>query len=393
MVHSPFSYNSASFDGGRRVNIHRGIALLTALLMFPQIVETLYSPALTDIARHFSVTAQDAGWTLSLYFFGFAAGVLFWGRMCDLLGRKPALLLGLLCYAAGAAAALMTSHFMLLLAARMLAAFGAATGSVVTQTVLRDRFSGGELARIFSFMGIALAVSPALGLWLGGIIVSAAGYEGVFYLLFGLAVILLTWSARQLEETRPSQHARHAFGAVVQRMLKDPEIWRATGLVALFNISLFSYYSLAPFLFQSLGFGPAAFGLTGGVLALGSLVGAQLNHILMKRSLNAKALLNLASGIGLAGSVGVWGLMHSIWFLAPMFLVMVAFSMAIPVVLSTALGAYTDCRGTAGALFGFAYYLLIGAGLMVSGWGQQLGITLVVCAVGIVLVGWRYRGS
>lgn len=375
------------------MNLHRGMALLTALLMFPQIVETLYSPALTDIARHFSVTAQDAGWTLSLYFFGFAAGVLFWGRMCDLLGRKPALLLGLLCYAAGAVAALMTSHFMLLLVARMLAAFGAATGSVVTQTVLRDRFSGGELALIFSFMGIALAVSPALGLWLGGMIVSAAGYEGVFYLLAGLAVILLTWSARQLEETRPSQHARQGVVTVMWRLLRDMQIWRATGLVAMFNISLFSYYSQAPFLFQTLGFGPAAFGLTGGVLALGSLAGAQLNHLLMKRSLSAKALLNLASGIGLVGSVGVWLLMHSIWFLAPMFLVMVAFSMAIPVVLSTALGAYADCRGTAGALFGFAYYLLIGIGLMVSGWGQQLGITLVVCAVGIVLVGRRYRGS
>ncbi len=373
------------------MKIPRDMALLTALLMFPQVVETLYSPALTDIARHFSVTAEDAGWTLSLYFFGFAAGVLFWGRICDLLGRKPALLLGLLCYAAGAVAALMTSHFMLLLAARMLAAFGAATGSVVTQTVLRDRFNGSELARIFSFMGIALAVSPALGLWLGGMTVSAAGFEGVFYLLAGLAVVLLAWSAWQLGETRPPQHARQGVGAVMWRLLRDRQIWRATGLVALFNISLFSYYSQAPFLFQSLGFGPKAFGLTGGVLALGSLVGAQLNHLLMKRNLSAKALLNVASGIGLVGSVGVWGLMHSIWFLTPMFLVMVAFSMAIPVVLGTALSAYADCRGTAGALFGFAYYLLIGIGLMVSGWGQQLGIALGICAVGVVLMGRGYR--
>lgn len=373
------------------MNIPRGMALLTALLMFPQVVETLYSPVLTDIARHFSVTAQEAGWTLSLYFFGFAAGVLFWGRICDLLGRKPALLLGLLCYAAGAVAALMTSHFMLLLAARMLAAFGAATGSVVTQTVLRDRFNGSELARIFSFMGIALAVSPALGLWLGGMLVSAAGFEGVFYLLAGLAIALLIWSTWQLEETRPPQHVRQGAGAVMWRLLRDRQVWRATGLVALFNISLFSYYSQAPFLFQTLGFGPGAFGLTGGVLALGSLAGAQLNHLLMKRNLSAKALLNLASGIGLVGSLGVWGLMHNLWFLAPMFLVMVAFSMAIPVVLGTALSAYADCRGTAGALFGFAYYLLIGIGLMVSGWGQQLGITLVVCAVGVVLVGRGYR--
>lgn len=372
------------------VKLHPGMALLTALLMFPQIVETLYSPALTDIARHFSVTAQDAAWTLSLYFVGFAAGVLFWGRVSDLLGRKPALLLGLLCYAAGAVAALLTSHFSLLLAARMLAAFGAATGSVVTQTVLRDRYSGTDLARIFSFMGIALAVSPALGLWLGGMIVSFGGYQAVFYSLAGLAAALLLWCAWRLDETRPEQHQCPALGQVSGRMLRDAKIWRATGLVAFFNIGLFSYYSQAPFLFQQFGLKPATFGLTGIVLALGSLAGARLNHWLIKRGVAARMLLLAASICGLAGSAGVYFLEHSIWFLAPMFMVMVAFSMAIPVVLGTALSEYGDCRGTAGALFGFTYYLLIGIGLLVSGCYQQLGVTLVLSAVGICLIGRGY---
>ncbi len=34
------------------------IVLVTALLMFPQIVETIYSPALTDISVRFAVSAQ-----------------------------------------------------------------------------------------------------------------------------------------------------------------------------------------------------------------------------------------------------------------------------------------------------------------------------------------------
>ncbi len=75
------------------------LALAVALLMFPQIAETLYSPVLTDISEHFRVTAEQASLTLSLYFIGFAAGVLVWGRLCDTLGRRPALLLGLAVYA------------------------------------------------------------------------------------------------------------------------------------------------------------------------------------------------------------------------------------------------------------------------------------------------------
>ena len=54
------------------------LVLVTALLMFPQIAETIYSPALTDISAQFSVSAPQAAQTLSVYFIGFAVGVLLW---------------------------------------------------------------------------------------------------------------------------------------------------------------------------------------------------------------------------------------------------------------------------------------------------------------------------
>lgn len=44
------------------------LTLAVALMMFPQIAETIYSPALTDIAQGFGVSAAQAGQTLSLYF-------------------------------------------------------------------------------------------------------------------------------------------------------------------------------------------------------------------------------------------------------------------------------------------------------------------------------------
>ncbi|MBH8930044.1 MFS transporter, partial [Pseudomonas aeruginosa] len=46
--------------------------------------------------------------------------------------------------------------------------------------------------------------------------------------------------------------------------------------------------------------------------------------------------------------------------------IFVGFGVAIPNLLGPALHAYDDCRGRAGALFGLAYYLLIGLGLGAS---------------------------
>ncbi|WP_312983611.1 MFS transporter [Atlantibacter sp.] len=365
------------------------LVMMTALLMFPQIAETLYSPALTHISDHFLVTADDAAQTLSVYFIGFAFGVLFWGRLCDALGRKPAIIAGLCVYALGTAIALVANDFTLLLTARVISAFGAATGSVVTQTMLRDRFSGHQLASIFSFIGIALAISPAIGVYAGGVLASRWGFYGVFIALASLAVLLLA-GCLTLPETRPAQRTHIPIIAVVSCMAGDSKIWLATLLVASFNVSLFSYYSLAPFLFERLHYDAQVFGYSGIALAAGSVIGSSINRGLLKQGKRLEWLLAFACTVNLIGSIGVFWLSHSVMFLIPMTLVTAAFSMAIPVVLGSALSAYGDCRGTAGALFGLCYYLLIGCGLALSGWGQSLGASLVISALFCGIAAWRY---
>ena len=53
--------------------------LLTLLIMFPQLVETIYSPALPGIATSYHVSSERAAQTLSVYFVAFAVGVAMWG--------------------------------------------------------------------------------------------------------------------------------------------------------------------------------------------------------------------------------------------------------------------------------------------------------------------------
>lgn len=49
--------------------------LMVGLMMFPQIVETIYSPVLTHIASQFQVSEGQASQTLSVYFLAFAVGL------------------------------------------------------------------------------------------------------------------------------------------------------------------------------------------------------------------------------------------------------------------------------------------------------------------------------
>lgn len=357
-----------------------GFPLLAALLLFPQIVETIYSPALLDIGRAFRVTPQIAAQTLSCYFIAFAAGVLVWGRLCDRIGRRPAMLCGLAVYGLASLAALLATTFPALLAARVLAAFGAAVGSIVTQTILRDRLQGAALAGAYSMMGVILALSPAIGLMSGSVLTQVFGYRGVFSSLFVLAVALLLWSAVSLKETRPASSPPPLMQTAV-RMVADRRIWLAAILIAAFNISLFSYYQLAPFLVERLRFAPATLVWGGVLLAAGSITGSRVNAFLLRRGADRSRLLLIGIGLNLIGAATVIALQDQWLFVLGMLLVAMSFAMVIPLVLGSALAAYTDCRGSAGALLGMGYYVLIGTGLVIAGLGQDLGPTLALCAL------------
>lgn len=364
--------------------------LLLTMLMFPQVVETIYSPALNSIAEVFSVNHSQVAQTISIYFFAFALGVIVWGLLADRLGRRPTMLLGLSLYSIFTFVAMVTDSFTLLLLARAGSAFGIAVGSVVTQTMLRDCFRGEELNKVFAFMGIGLSISPVLGMASGGLLVSFAGYQAVFTLLFVAALILLLINGWQLVETQQSNSSPRISKLLIT-MLGDKHIWLSAGLVALFNIALFSYYQLGGFHFKNFGLSNTQFGYSGIVLGLGTLLGSLINKSLLRRQTSPSRLLVLAAILLLFGAIGINAYITTVWFVMPMLLVVMAFGIAIPNLLSQALINYREQAGSAGAIFGLIYYLLIGAGLGLAGVIQHLGYVLLSCATLVFASLYFYR--
>ena len=74
------------------------LLLMIVLVAFPQISETIYTPSLPDISASLGVSNSSVQLTLSIYFIGFAIGVFCWGWLSDFIGRRPAMLGGLLVY-------------------------------------------------------------------------------------------------------------------------------------------------------------------------------------------------------------------------------------------------------------------------------------------------------
>lgn len=364
------------------------IGLIITLMMFPQIVETIYSPVLPHLSQYFGVPVDVAAQTLSVYFFSFAIGVVVWGRVSDSIGRRASMLCGLITYGVGSVIAIVANNIEVLLLARVISAFGASVGSIVTQTILRDSYDGKALGRVFSIMGIGISLSPVIGLVSGGILSEFSGHFAVFSALLCLAVILCGVSFFYLPETKTDQEDPMPFNSVLQSMMKDKDIWKSAVLVAAFNVMLFSYYSLAPFMFKQLGMSSLQFGYSGFLLAFASFIGSIFNRYLLNQNVSTNKRINIAVGISFLAAISVFILQHSLWFLVPMVFIVISFGIAIPTVLSIALVQYKYTAGTAGAILGLLYYSMIGCGLGVAGAIHNLGYILMSSAfIALITVG------
>ncbi len=362
------------------------IPLAVVLLMFPQIVETMYSPALTSVKNHFGVSSSEAAQAMSIFFIAFAFGVVFWGRMCDVLGRRVSTLLGLVVFIIAALFTMLAPTFTLMLTGFGCCAFGAAVGSVCTQTIIRDGYQGKELSHVFSIVGTSIGISPVVGMLAGSWLTSVGGYKWVFMAMVVLVAILLIWSLGKLPETKPANTKRDSLISVAIKMLTDAHIWYVTLMVGLFNIALFSYYSIAPFMFEQLGASVNFFGNTGFILAMGSVLGSVINMKLIRMHLSHDKIVAFASCLLLIAGIGVFIMQESVWFFIPMVFVSLSFGLALPNLLSGALTKYHDHLGSAGALLGLFYYLIIGFGLHRAAEFADLALTLLACAVAAIVL-------
>jgi Bcr/CflA subfamily drug resistance transporter len=348
------------------------IGLLIALVGFPQISETIYTPALPDVASGLLASAYMVEATLAIYFLGFALGVLLWGTISDWCGRRTAMLTGIIVYGIGTVGCASAGSIEALLAWRFLQALGASVGSVITQTILRDSYDGAERTKLFAVMSGALAFSPAIGPLLGGFISEFLGWRANFWVLAIAAVILAVWSFLALPETRPKNIERLTIMQIYflcREMITSRILWGHTLLIGATNGILFGFYQEAPFIFiEQLGMLPSHYGLFGLLIAASSILAARVSYCQSYRFsgqyiILCGAMIVLFGGVLFVLTVLV-GTLHIKTFgviiaAATLFLIFFGVGLIIPNSLSHALKSYQACAGTAGSIFGGCYYFLI----------------------------------
>lgn len=346
------------------------IWLIIFLVGFPQISETIYTPSLTFLATDYGVSNHQIQKTLSIYFIGFAIGVLLWGILSDIIGRKSSMLTGIVLYIIGSYLCLQSPNFDTLLFARFVQAIGAAAGSNVSQTILRDTFNNKERTAVFSTISAVLAFSPAIGPLLGSIVASIWDVYMVFVLLILLGTVALFWSSFGLKETlQQDKKLKLSFRQITKKIVNDKVFWIYGGLIGILNGIIFSYYGEAPFIFMEyFKFSMIQYGCLGCIVALASFFGAKYCKKMSIKKTNQQILFtgNLIFLLGIIlymisiSFLLSYSTLVISFLLIAVFVIFFGLSCMLPVCLSNALINHTDHLGISGAILGLYYYSIVG---------------------------------
>ena len=177
------------------------VAAFGAFLAF--LDATIVNVALPSIQTSFPGTSIGGlSWILNAYNIIFAAFLIVFGRLTDLLGRRRAFVGGVLLFTVASALCGAAPSLELLVAARVLQALGAALLVPASLALVVEAFPEDRRAHAIGLWGATAAVAAGLGPPMGGGLVELGGWRWAFFvnIPFGLAAV---WVARsQLVESR-----------------------------------------------------------------------------------------------------------------------------------------------------------------------------------------------
>lgn len=180
------------------------VAFVAAIMAVNALGVDLMLPALPDIGRELGAPSANARqWVVTAYVLGFGIGQLFYGPLADRYGRKPVLIVTLVGFVLASILAASSSTFSIMIAARLLQGLMSASSRVLAVAIVRDSYSGRQMARISSLAQMIFFLVPILAPSIGQGLLMLGPWRFIFYVLAAFAALVLAWALVRLPETLP----------------------------------------------------------------------------------------------------------------------------------------------------------------------------------------------
>ncbi|MGY5450981.1 MFS transporter [Agarivorans sp. MS3-6] len=328
-----------------------------AFIACSQITNGLLTPALPEMALHFSVDEHLVQQLIVGFILGLGVSQLFYGPLADSYGRRRVFWLGQSIFLVGNVVTFLGfNNLNILLTGVVIQGLGAGSNQILARCLLSDSYRGSHLRHGFAWLGMAASVVPILGPVIGGIITAYWGWHYLFIIIGVAAAGLMIVAAKLLPETQTEPGQALQAKRVITRYMNlaiDGNFIRYASFAWIASIGLMYMITSAPFILQR-GFGLSAddFGLIMIIPAAGLALGSAFTRR-FGESLPEQQLLMLAGCLPIISSLILlnWGQSLAMVMLA-MVLISVSVGAIYPVSQSGLFRYFSAQAGTVSALSG-----------------------------------------
>ena len=195
------------------------LALAASTSFMTTLDGSIVNIGMPSIANTFHVNISGASeWIIIGYLVVIAATLLTFGRLADMLGRKPIFLTGVLIFVVGSMLCGLAPSLLLLIVARLFQGIGGALIFSVNIAMITSSFPDRERGLALGLNAVVVSLGVAAGPTIGGIITQYLTWRWIFYVNAPICIVVLLAALYWYHEQKPQQGQRGRFdplGALV----------------------------------------------------------------------------------------------------------------------------------------------------------------------------------
>src|SRR3989440_12679439 len=214
---NPLSVHTGELQG--QMNKWIVLALASAATFMTTLDGSIVNIGLPSIAHNFHVGVSGATeWIIIGYLVVIASVLLTFGRLADMIGRKPIFVTGLVVFILGSALSGLVPSLLFLILARLFQGIGGALIFAVNIAMITSTFPSNERGLALGLNAVVVSLGVAAGPTIGGVITQYLTWRWIFYVNVPICLLVLLAAFSFYHEQRPLPEQRERFdplGAIV----------------------------------------------------------------------------------------------------------------------------------------------------------------------------------
>lgn len=384
-------HRSASPTGAPQI-----VGLAAALFAVLPLSTDIYLTTMVDLGRDFGVDIAGVQRTMLAFTLGFGIAHLFIGRFADRFGRRPTALIGIAVFTLASILAAGAPSLDLLILGRFIQGAAAATGPILSRTLVRDTVTSEGAGRALSKMGALIGIAPLTAPLAGTFAAHFGGWRAALLVLvaYGALLALVLW--RRLPETRPTNlHGAEEIPILkaLRHLVRSRVFLIGTAALAAGYGILLTWLTTSGFLLMgTLGMtkleASAIYTIGSSGFVSGSLIAMRLAQRLLPRHILRTAAVLLIIGTTAPALVLWLGFQHWAVILASVFPFYLGWGIGQPSAIAITMRPFPEMAGQASAWLGlFQQVGGIALSLVAAHFGGGLATPLVMSLGAVLFAG------